>query len=92
MQDETDTQRGLERQALIAVKESDLVRMETELVLAFNHYQGMRKIEGRQAPSNRDPLVRRNVLDLRAAIEDLFLSIRLTENELRALDAPGWTD
>lgn len=92
MQPDTATQRALERHALIAVKESDLVRIETELVQAFNHYQGMRKIEGHQAPSNRDPLVRRNMLDLRAVIEDLLLSIRLTENELHDLDAPGWSE
>ena len=76
--------------ALIAVKESDLERIEVDLIISFNHYQAMRKIVNRASPGNRDSIALQNVHELRAVIEDLLLSIRLTENELHDMIAPGW--
>lgn len=89
---DTDSQRGLERSAIIAVKESDLERIEIELVMAFNHYQAMRKMASQTRPNQRDEMILRSIRDLRAVMEDLLLSIRLTENELHDLHAPGWTN
>lgn len=90
MQSDTDSQKNLERHALIAVKESDLVRINADLFLAFKHLESMWNIESQFRPGETDTLVRASVRDLRAVIEDLLLSLRLTENELHDMNAPSW--
>ena len=90
MQSDNDSQKNLERHALNAVKESDLVRINADWFLAFKHLEAMWNIESQFRPGETDTLVRASVRDLRAVIEDLLLSLRLTENELHDMNAPSW--
>ena len=85
MQSDTDSQKNLERHALIAVKESDLVRINADLFLAFKHLASMWNIESQFKPGETDTLFRASVRDVRAVIDNRLLSLRLTENEIHDL-------
>lgn len=85
-----DSRPDLTRVALIAVKEADLIEMEQDLDLGFQHLQRCTALAKAGRPGERDPALRTSILDLRAAIEDILLSIRMTENELHEMRAPGW--
>jgi hypothetical protein len=85
-----DSQPELTRKAIIAVKETDLLNMDEDLEQGFMHLLRCTKTMREARPGDYDPILRGNILELRAALEDIFLSIRLTENELHDLKAPGW--
>jgi hypothetical protein len=90
MNKETDTQKVRSRLLIIAVKEDDLAKMDVDLFTAFIHLQKCTKLVNDRMLTSHSKILHENQVELRAAIEDILLSIRLTENELHDLDAPGW--
>lgn len=89
---DTDSQQLKAKLLIIAVKEDDLVNMNDDLKLAFIHLQRCTDLVNEQMLSRQSKVLHANIVELRAVIEDILLSMRLTENELHDLDAPGWED